>query len=340
MVSKRTFDIRDLTSEESLKTIVAREEDQGLRMDHFLCRHLPWMSRSAIQKLASHCSISCDAERLNGNRIKSSTRVEAGDRIQVRLKRIPKDLEDAQRDPPLKDVEVLYEDELMLVINKPAGVPVHPVGMNLHRTILTALHHLYRNPDDPEKDVHPRLVHRLDLETSGVLVVAKEDATLKALTAQFKARIVKKEYIAVVYGLLEADEGEIDLPLGYSDNPAVPYRQEVRAEDGHKAITRYEVIKRNDRLTWVRLLPQTGRKHQLRVHMAALGHPIVGDKIYGPDEKYYFKARYAPPGPEDLKELLLPRQALHAYKLDLVHPGRNAWISFEAPLPEEFGTLE
>lgn len=338
-MSKHNFDIRDLTSEESTKTLLVQDEEQGLRMDVFLCRHLTWMSRSAIQKLAVEGAIACDAVRLAGSRIKSSTRVEAGDTISVTLKRIPKDLAEAQKDPPLKDVEVLHEDELMLVLNKPAGVPVHPVGMNLHRTILTALHHRYRNPDDPEKDIHPNLVHRLDLETSGVLVVAKETGALKNLTAQFKARSVKKQYVAIVYGRLEHDAGEVDLPLGYADNPEVPYKQEVRMEDGHRAVTSYEVMKRSESLTWVRLKPQTGRKHQLRVHMAALGHPIVGDKIYGPDEKYYFKARYGPPDEEDLKELLLPRQALHAHKLELNHPGDDGRICFEAPLPEEFSTI-
>jgi 23S rRNA pseudouridine1911/1915/1917 synthase len=338
-VSRKDFEISDLTADALLRAFTALKEEEGMRLDRFLRKRLPWMSRASLQQV--------EAKRLASGRggsqaeggLKKSARIFAGDRIEVRLPRNHKDEEEALRDPPLEHVEVIHEDEDILVIDKPAGVPVHPVGMNLHRTVLTALHHIYRRPGNPAQDVVPRLVHRLDLETSGVLLVAKRDEALRDLTEQFRTRAVEKEYLAVTYGLIEEDEGEIDLPLGPEEGSRVPYKRRVDQEGGDPASTRFSVLRRQRGLTWVLLKPRTGRKHQLRVHLAAIGHPIVGDKIYGPDESYYFKARNGPPSSQDLKELLLPRQALHALRLTLRHPGLNQRMCFEAPQPREFDFL-
>ena len=215
-------------------------------------------------------------------------------------------------------------------------MPVHPVGRVLHRTIITALHHRYRRPDDPAKDVIPRLVHRLDLETSGVLLVGKDEKVTADLARQFRSRGNLKEYLAVVRGRPDPASGSIELPLGPDEASRVPYKQAVRLADGKPSRTDYEVLESGNECSLVRLVLHTGRKHQLRVHLAALGHHIVGDKIYGPDEKYYFKAREGPPDEEDLKVLGLPRQALHAHRLTLRHPISGEEISFEAPCPEAF----
>jgi RluA family pseudouridine synthase len=183
------------------------------------------------------------------------------------------------------------------------------------------------------------LVHRLDLETSGVLLVALTHGALLHLTRQFRIRSVEKEYLAVVYGIVEPDRGEIDLPLCTEEGARVPYKQTVDQRAGRPAITRFEVLKRGQSLTWVLLRLLTGRKHQLRVHLASMGHPIVGDKIYGPEEEYYFKAREGEPSEEDLRELLLPRQALHAVRLTIRHPLHGKTMCFEAPVPKEFDDL-
>jgi RluA family pseudouridine synthase len=171
-----------------------------------------------------------------------------------------------------------------------------------------------------------------------VLLVARTEAALGDLMAQFRKRAVTKEYRAVVYGRMQDNEGEIDLPLGPDEDSTVPYKRAVRA-DGRKALTRYRVLRRTERLTWLHLTPLTGRKHQLRVHLAAVGHAIVGDKTYGPDEKYYFKAREGPPDEKDLDALLLPRQALHAFRLTVRHPSSGQTVRFEAPEPAEFETI-
>lgn len=319
-MKNKGFRIADLEGEVALRTFEVSPEEEGLRLDRFLAKRLHWMSRSSVQKLVERP-------------LKPSTRVVAGDRIEVKIPQVHKDREEAERDPPLKPGDILYEDQAIVVVNKPAGVPVHPVGMNLHRTVLTALHQRFRSDS-----VTPQLVHRLDLETSGVLLVARTESALADLTAQFRKREVSKEYRAVVYGQMKDDEGEIDLPLGPDEDSTVPYKQTVRA-DGRKAVTRYSVLKRTERLSWVRLVPLTGRKHQLRVHLAAFGHPIVGDKSYGPDEKYYFKAREGPPDATDLDVLLLPRQALHAFCLTVRHPTSRETVRFEAPEPAEFDSI-
>ncbi|MHC4941805.1 MAG: RluA family pseudouridine synthase [Planctomycetota bacterium] len=338
-MSKKGFDISDLTGDAHCRTFTALKEEEGMRLDRFLRKRLPWMSRARLQHIDAKRIVSGRGANTSSGPLKKSTRILAGDRIEVTLPQEPKDLEEAIKDPPLERLDVIHEDDDILVIDKPAGVAVHPVGMNLHRTVLTALHQLYRRPGDPDGDVVPRLVHRLDLETSGVLLVAKRDEALRDLTEQFRNRTVRKEYLAVTYGLIDEDEGEVDLPLGPEEGSKVPYKRCVDREDGLPARTRFKVLRRQRGLTWVHLEPQTGRKHQLRVHLAAIGHPIVGDKIYGPDDAHYFRARNGPPSRKDLKELLLPRQALHALRLTLKHPGRNRTMCFEAPQPREFETL-
>lgn len=338
-MSMQEFDITELGADVCVRTFEVLAVEDGLRLDHYLQRRLHWLSRSAIQKLIASGAVAGVASRFKGPWMKSAAKVAEGDRVEVKVPQVAKDREEAFRDPPLKCLEKLYEDDFLLVINKPAGVPVHPVGINLHRTCLTALHHMYRRPDDPDKDVVPKLVHRLDLETSGTLLVSKGDGILKDLTAQFRERRVRKEYIALVYGEVEEKEGTIDLPIGPDENSPVPYKRRVNRENGRQAQTSFRVMKRGGGLTLLLLEPFTGRKHQLRVHLAAAGHAVVGDKVYGPDEKYYFKARSGPPDEEDLKELLLPRQALHAFRLTLNHPTYGREMCFEAPKPREFDEL-
>jgi len=336
---RNSFNVSDLDGTGKLSIPDALREEGGMRLDLFLKKRLPWLSRSAIRILIDSGSVSGKTGRLTSRAVKGSSRVAEGDGFEVSIPGKLKDKDEAERNPPLSRSDFLYDDEFVLAVNKPAGVPVHPVGRNLHRTVLTALHRLFCVPDDADKDVVVTLAHRLDLETSGVLLAAKDRVTLSDLAKQFRARTIKKEYMAVVYGNVADDIGEVDLPVGHAEDSRVPYKRAVRKDGGDKAVTRFEVVKRRSGLTMVRLQPLTGRKHQLRVHMAALGHPVVGDKIYGPDEKYYFMAREAFPGPEELKELLLPRQALHSFRLTFRHPMNGKRIRIEAPVPDELAAL-
>jgi len=338
-MGKQQFDVSALFDDAYPERVVVFQRDDGLRLDRFLSSRLKWMSRSQAQKLIFAGAVSSPTGRFVGTLIKSSTKVAEEDIFDVLLPQFDKDLEASRKDPPLNKLEVIFEDEHLLVINKPAGVPVHPVGKNLHRTVLTALHKLYRKPDDPDNDVVPKLLHRLDMETSGVLLLSKNEASTADLSIQFRSKRVRKTYLALVYGRMEQSEGEITLPLGDDDNSRVPYKQTVRAEGGKPARTVFKVLEEGERVSLVLLELHTGKKHQLRVHLAAIGNPIVGDKMYGLDENYFFKAREGPPSAEDLKVLLLPRQALHSYQLTVVHPVLKKEMTFEAPAPEVFYRL-
>ena len=311
--------------------------EEGLRLDRFLHRRLSWLSRSAAARLIREGRVARGGAE-GGRALRPSTRVFSGERYSVRLPADPKDAEAARRSPPLLEEEILFEDESVVAVDKRAGVPVHPVGMNLYRTVLTGLRsRALAAGEAPER--LPRLVHRLDLETSGVLLAAKGREAARFLTARFREGRVEKEYAALVYGRVEEDAGRIELPLGPEPGARVPYKQAVRREGGRPAVTEYRVLRRGREVTLLLLRPRTGRKHQLRVHLAALGHAVVGDKVYGPDEKYYFQAREGPPGPEALGELLLPRQALHALRLTFPHPRRRRPVTIEAPLPAAFVRL-
>jgi len=338
-MGKQPFDVTILSEGAYPGCYLAFKNDDGQRLDQFLAKYLGWLSRSQVKKLITSQFVSSPTSRLKGVRLKCSTRVAEHDQYDVLFPQKEKDRKEAEEEPLLKSLDILYEDEDLLTLNKPAGVPVHPVGRTLHRTIITALHHIYRNPDAPENDIVPKLAHRLDLETSGVLLLCKNDKALVHLSEQFRKKTIHKEYQALVYGRLEPESGEILFPLGPDENSRVPYKQRVRMEDGKPARTAYKVLKYGEKTTQVHLNLFTGRKHQLRVHLAALGHPIVGDKIYGPDEQHYFKARQGPPEVEALKELLWPRQVLHAYKLTLEHPSTKEKIVFEAPVPEAFNKV-
>ncbi len=331
---KERFDISNLDGPEEEFRFTALREQAGERLDAALAQRYRWLSRSEAQKLIRRGRVFVDRSGESSCVTKGSFRLAEGDQVLLIRVRSPQDIDAARAAPPDADLSIIHEDDCLIVVDKPAGIPVHPVGVNLFRTVLTALHQRCRESGLPA-DAMPILAHRLDLETSGVLVAVKGKEEAGRVADQFRKRTVKKEYRALVYGSPEEDSGCVDLPIGPDEGSTVPYRQTVRT-DGSPARTRFEVERRGKRLSLVRLLPETGRKHQLRVHMAALGHAVVGDKIYGPDEAYYFKARHGPPDAADLEELILPRQALHASRLVFRHPRTDGEVVFESPLPAEF----
>lgn len=291
----------------------------GLRLDRFIQTRIPRLSRTRANAIVRACAF-----RANGSRRRPSERVRAGETVLLVRTRF--------EEPEVpRRFGVMYEDEAMLVVDKPAGLPVHP-SATYHRNTLTYLLREHY-PDNP-----PHLAHRLDRETSGVLVCARTLQDERALKLSFEERRVEKTYLAIVEGQVVRDEGEVDLPMGRPDE-GLHLLMEVRS-DGSPAKTQYRVLMRAEHHTLVSLRPRTGRQHQLRVHMAAIGHPIVGDKLYGPAGSQAF-LDFLDRGldRELVAQLGHTRQALHAHRLRLVHPRTGRPIDLVAPLAPDLQAL-
>ncbi len=310
--------------------------DAGQRLDGFLARRMRWRSRTSIQRLIEDGKI--DVTRRGERRTvrKPSSVLVGGDSIHVELPRPRRDVDFGEEGPPPDpDLTVLYEDRWLLAVDKPPNVAVHPAGRNLYRTVITTLMRRYRRPDDPARDVVPKLCHRLDLETSGVLLVAKEDQAHRRVSEMFRERAPEKEYLAIVHGTPGRRRDLIDLPIGPALARRVAIAKGIRHDVGQPAQTRYEVVETHGRFSLLRLALLTGRHHQIRVHCAAIGHPLVGDKIYGADDDVFIKYYDGALTPEDEAKLLLPRQALHAHRLKIEHPVTGVPLEFIAPLPRD-----
>jgi len=296
---------------------VAREQ-AGLRLDRFLQTRIPRISRTRAQAIVKRCAYHAD-----GRKRRASERVRAGETVII--VRPPMD------EPPTpQDYGVLLEDEEVLVVDKPPGLPMHPTA-TYHRNTLSYLLE-QRYPAAP-----PQFAHRLDKETSGLVICGKTRDAEVTLKLAFERRQVHKEYLAIVRGEMRDDAGEIRLPMG-PVREGLHVMMEVR-DDGHVCETRYEVLGRREGASLVRLRPHTGRQHQLRVHLAALGYPILGDKLYGPsgpapfldviDEGFTASI---------LADLGHPRHALHAHALDIAHPEGHA-LTLRSPLPPDLEAL-
>lgn len=317
------FDIRLLDGRRTRLFYDVREDEAGQRLDLFLAGRLKWRSRTSARKLLDQGLV-----ELDDRAARPSRKVRAGERVIVHLPRPMRDrallgkLGDGE---PEADPELprLYEDDDLLAIDKPADIPVHPSGRLLHFTVITALHRQYRNFEDPELDIVPKLCHRLDLETSGVLLVAKTHGALIHVQAQFERRTVEKEYLALVHGRVEPDEGLIDLPIGPVHDPTLRNRRTIRHDVGLPSRTRFTVSRRWPAHTLLHIHLLTGRHHQIRVHTAAIGHPVVGDKIYGRDDGIFERYGDGRITDGDRRVLELPRQALHSHALAFHHPTRG-----------------
>jgi 23S rRNA pseudouridine1911/1915/1917 synthase len=282
-----------------------------VRLDRALADRLPEVSRTAISGWIEEGRVLVDGASLPGK-----TRLKGGERVEVRVPPPrPTALEAEDR-----ALAVLHEDDAILVIDKPAGLTVHPGSGRRGGTLANALVHRVRGLPEAGGSDRPGIVHRLDKDTSGVMVVAKTEPVQRALSAAFAAREVKKEYVAVVHGALAEEEGTVDLPLGRSS--AARTKMAVRASGGRAARTHWKVDRRLPRHTVVRCRPVTGRTHQIRVHLLSLGHPIVGDPLYG---------WRASPG-----DALPGRMMLHARRLAFAHPATGKAVAFEAPVPADF----
>jgi 23S rRNA pseudouridine1911/1915/1917 synthase len=297
-------------------------EDVNERLDRFLTRRLPTHSRAYLQQLIERGQIVVD-----GRATKSGYRLRAGDRIMVTLPP-PKPSGVLPEHIPL---DVLYEDSHLLVVNKPAGMVVHPTPGKVAGTLVNALLAHCRQLSGIGGVERPGIVHRLDKDTSGAIVVAKDDVTHRGLARQFAERRVQKRYLAIVRGDIREADGVIDAAVGR--HPVYRQKMSTHTHVGRKAVTEFHVLERFGLYTAVELRPHTGRTHQLRVHMAALGHPLLGDPTYGRSRKELTRSPIA-------QQLAwFRRQALHAWALGFRHPGTGEWIECRAPLPDDLTRL-
>ena len=299
---------------ETLEFVVPAE-DAGARMDIFLARRMADSSRSQIQRLIRAGLVKAGARVV----AKAGEAVEAGERIAVRVER-----EEVHAAPEALPLEILYEDPDLVVVNKPAGMVVH-VGAGVKSgTLVNALLHHIGRLSTAGGELRPGIVHRLDRTTSGLIIVAKNDSAHRALAAQFKGREVHKTYTLLVHGRVAKDSGEIARPVGR--DPVRRIRMKAGGLASREALTVYRVTRRFPHFTLLTAEPRTGRTHQIRVHFSSMGHPIVGDTLYGAPGKLRLGER---------EEKTLPRNFLHASAIEFRHPRTDELISVKAPLPEE-----
>ncbi len=288
------------------------EANRGLRLDIYLTRNLPDIpSRTFVQRLIEE-----DGVFVNGRILKANYKVSLGDAIEVTISEAG---ELTSIKPQNIALDIFYEDDDLLIINKPVGLCVHPGAGQKEGTMANALVYHFQNLSDVGGNLRPGIVHRLDQETSGLILIAKNNNAHAALSRQFEERRVQKCYVALVKGIVDFDEGIINAPIGR--HPRDREKQAVYNFDGREAETIYKVMKRFKNTTLVALFPQTGRTHQLRVHMAHIGHPIMGDEKYGRQNKF-------------------PRLALHARVLGFYHPATEKYLEFSSLIPPEFFLAE
>lgn len=295
--------------------LVIGPDQAGERLDRFLAGAVPGLSRSQAQRLIEEGRV-----QVAGRQAKANLALKDGDQINVELP-APVPTSAQPEDIP---VPVLYEDADLLVVNKPAGMVVHPAAGHSSGTLVNALLHHVDDLSGIGGELRPGIVHRLDKGTSGVMVVAKHDAAHEALARQFADREVDKEYVALVWGVVQAGR-RIDLPIGRDPNDR--QKMSARSRRARSAVTRITRAQHLKGVTLCQVAIATGRTHQIRVHLNAIGHPVVGDATYGG-----VKARV----PQDLRPVLrLERPFLHAARLAFTHPTDGREMSFEAPLPDD-----
>src|SRR5947209_4324325 len=311
----------------TIQKLVVPEEDAGQRLDQWLVSHVPDVSRVRIQQLIEQNKIT-----VNGNAPKPSLRLRGHEKIQITgavelpaLKAFPEDI-------PL---DVVYEDESIAVINKPAGMSVH-AGSGKEEagnrgTLVNALLHRFNHQlSQIDDELRPGIVHRLDKETSGLIVVAKTDKAHRKLAEQFSRRQTKKTYIALVHGSMPQPQGTINTPI--SRDLVRRNRMTTRRSDGREAITHWKVLKQINgsygKFSLLEVRIETGRTHQIRAHLSSIGHPVTGDTLYGAPHEMKSPGKDAAP-------LLLDRNFLHAAALQFMHPTRETPLSLEQPLPVE-----
>jgi len=288
------------------------EEDEGIRLDVFLAENLPDVSRSYVQKLIDEEHV-----KVNGKSAKSKLKTVSGMKITVELP----DPEPFSVTPQNIPLDIIYEDRDILIINKPKNMVVHPAPGNYDNTLVNALSYYCDDLSDINGVIRPGIVHRIDKDTSGLIAVAKNNKAHQVLAKQLEDHSMQRIYEAIVEGIIKEDKGTIDAPIGR--HPGDRKKMAVTPGKGREAVTHFEVINRLFKTTHIRCMLETGRTHQIRVHMQYIHHSVYGDPLYG---------TYS-------KDSTDNGQALHARFLKLTHPSTGKSMEFEAPLPESFTEL-
>ncbi len=284
--------------------------DFNMRLDKFLTEKLPDMSRSHIQKLIRDGNVT-----VNKKTVKANYKVSLGEIVEIDIPE-PECLDIVPENIPL---DILYEDDDILVVNKPKGMVVHPAPGHYSGTLVNAImFHCKENLSGINGVLRPGIVHRIDMNTTGSLLICKNDKSHRFLAEQLKEHSITRKYHAIVYGNLKEDSGTIASPIGR--HPVERKKMSTKAKNGRPAVTHYQVLERFGNFTYIECQLETGRTHQIRVHMSSIGHPILGDDLYGPSKSPY----------------TLYGQTLHAKILGIVHPTTKEYMEFDAPLPTYF----
>lgn len=288
-------------------------DESGERIDKFLSRNCENLSRSYIQKLLKDGNII-----VNKLAVKANYKIESGDVIHIRIPE-SEPLDILPEDIPL---DILYEDSDILIVNKPKGMVVHPSpGHYTHTLVNAVLYHCGGNLSGINGVIRPGIVHRIDMNTTGSLLICKNDRAHQILAEQLKEHSITRRYHAIVHGNIKEDSGTVDAPIGR--HPADRKKMSTKSQHGRHAVTHYRVLERFGSYTYIECELETGRTHQIRVHMSSIGHPILGDDVYGP-ARCPFK---------------LEGQTLHAKTLGIIHPSTKEYMEFDAPLPQYFQNL-
>lgn len=292
---------------------VVDAEEAGERIDRYLSDRCEGVSRSYLQKLMKE-----QAVLVEDKPVKSNYKVNAGERIELS---IPEAVE-PKIVPEEMDLDILYEDKDIILINKPKGMVVHPASGHYSGTLVNGLMaHCSNDLSGINGVLRPGIVHRIDMDTTGVLIACKNDMSHNSIAGQLKQHSITRKYYAVVHGVLKDDEGTVNAPIGR--HPADRKKMSINEKHGREAITHYTVLERFKQFTYVECRLETGRTHQIRVHMASIGHPLLGDAVYGP-ARCPFR---------------LHGQTLHAGVLGIIHPRSGEYMEFAAPLPDYFEEL-
>lgn len=292
---------------------IINQEENGMRIDVFLSKKMDNVSRSYIQKLIKEKEIS-----VNGMAVKANYKVSANDIVQLTIP----DLSEPDILPENIPLDILYEDADILIVNKPKGMVVHPSPSHYTGTLVNAL--MYYCKDDLSGIngvMRPGIVHRIDMDTTGSLLVCKNDFAHQKLAEDLKVHNIKRIYHAIVHGVIKEDEGTVEGPIGR--HPIDRKKMSINYKNGKPAVTHYRVLKRFSNYTYIESQLETGRTHQIRVHMASIHHALVGDTVYGPAKSPFH----------------LQGQTLHAKILGIHHPRTNEYLEIDAPLPEYFTDL-
>lgn len=319
----------DGVDDQGALNVVAPPTAAGQRLDRWLGNHLsPHYSRSYAAALIDEGVLTLD-----GQRTRPGTKLRGGERIAGPLGQpassIPR--------PEAMELTILHEDEALVVVDKPVGLIIHPGSGNKTGTLINGLLALYPEMAKVGRSDRPGVVHRLDRDTSGVLITARTNEAAQSVVRQFKAKTIRKEYRTVVWGELPFDEDWIDLPIG--NHPRRPQLRAVSHDDGKESSTFYKVLNRFGMASELRVEPRTGRTHQIRVHLDHLGFPVLGDASYGHARQEQWRRWVAARADKGLRTPVLARQALHCHKMTIHHPVSGEPITFTSPVPADMVDL-